>query len=64
MTTVIYSRYVLVNEEKGIIAWYDNLASAQSAKIVHGGIVYDTDTDDPDTFKASLLKARKNIGVN
>lgn len=63
MTTVRYARYVLVNEEKGSIAWYENPASATKAKNINGGTIYDLDTDDPHTIEQALHSARLNMGV-
>ena len=62
MTTVRYARYVLVNEAKGMVAWYENPATAEKAKNINGGEIFDTDNTDPEDLAIILHHARKNMG--
>ena len=63
MTTVRYGRYVLVNEERGMIAWYESLKTAEKAKNINGGELFDTDNTDPEDLEIILQHVRKNMGV-
>ena len=63
MTTVRYSRYVLVNEDKGSVAWYENKAAADKAKVNTGGTLYDLDKDNHITIDHALHSARHRMGV-
>lgn len=64
MTTIRYARYVVVNEQTGSIAWYENKKRAQRAADSDiDNTLYDYDTDEPETIEKALANARKNMGV-
>ena len=63
MTTVRYGRYVLVDEERGMIAWYESPATAEKAKNINGGELFDTDETDQEDLEIILHHVRKNMGV-
>ena len=63
MTTVRYARYVLVNEAKDMVAWYENPATAEKAKNINGGEIFDTDNTDPEDLEIILHHVRHGIGV-
>lgn len=63
MTTVRYARYVLINEEGGVVAWYESQTAAEEAQAVQGGDLFDTETDDPENIEIILYHARKKMGV-
>lgn len=63
MTTIRYARFVLVDPDKGFIAWYERAATAASEKELHGGTLFDLDTDDPQIIEQTLHAARQNMGV-
>lgn len=64
MTTIRYARYVVVNEHAGSNTWDENKKRAQ--RLADGdsdSVLYDYDTDDPETIEKALTNARKNMGV-
>lgn len=63
MTTIRYARFVLVNEDKGFIAWYDKKATAYKIQASVGGTVFDYDTDNHQTVEHAILSARHRMGV-
>lgn len=63
MTTVVYGRYVCVNEEAGQILWYENEQSALKDSKKIGGVIYDVEMDDIEDIERALKKARRNAGV-
>jgi len=56
-----YGKYVIVNEERGIIQWYESHESAVRDLTKTGGIILNTATADPDFVKRTLDAARKNM---
>lgn len=58
-----YAKYVLVNEEEGLVVWHEIYDKAVAEQQVTGGTVYNTDTTDPDTLQRALTAARHNMGV-
>ena len=58
-----YAKYVLVNEEAGMVVWHENYDKAVAEQAVTGGTVYNADTIDPDTLQRALTAARHNMGV-
>ena len=63
MTTIRYARFVLVDPDKGFIAWYESAATAAREQQRHGGQLFDLDLDDPQTIEQTLHAARQNMGV-
>ena len=63
MATERYGRYVLVEEKKGLVAWYDSRETAEKDKGTNGGEVFDTEAEDPENIEIILHHARKNMGV-
>ena len=63
MTTVRYARYVLVNEDRGMIAWYESDKTALRDQQKNGGEIFDTDNTDPEDLEIILHHVRKNMGV-
>lgn len=63
MTTVRYSRYVLINEESGSVAWYDNRSTAEKNQKTIGGTLYDLDNDNTITIEHALHSARHRMGI-
>ena len=63
MTTVRYGRYVLVNEERGVIAWYEKGETAESDKKKYGGEIFDTEKEPMENIEIILHHVRKNMGV-
>lgn len=58
-----YAKYVLVNEEAGMVVWHESYDKAVAEQQVTGGAVYNADTTDPDTLQRALTAARHNMGV-
>ena len=63
MTTIRYSRYVLIDEGRGSVAWYENPKEAEKAKNRFGGVLFDLDSDNPITIEHALQSARHRMGV-
>lgn len=63
MTTVRYSRYVLVDETRGTIVWYESEKSAIRDQQKNGGELFDTDNTDPEDLEIILHHVRKGMGV-
>ena len=63
MTTVRYGRYVLINEERGRIAWYESEKTALRDQQRNGGELFDTDKTDPEDLEIILHHVRKSTGV-
>jgi len=63
MTTVRYSRYVLVDESRGSIVWYESEKSALRDQKKNGGELFDTETTDPEDLEIILHHVRHGIGV-
>lgn len=58
-----HAKYVLVNEEEGMVVWHESYDKAVAEQQVTGGVVYNADTTDPDTLQRALTTARHNMGV-
>ena len=58
-----YAKYVLVNEEEGLVVWHESYDKAVAEQQVTGGVVYNTDTTEADTLQRALTTARHNMGV-
>jgi hypothetical protein len=58
-----YAKYVLVNEEAGMVVWHESYDKAVAEQQVTGGAVYNADTTDHDTLQRALTAARHNMGV-
>lgn len=63
MTTVRYSRYVLVDESRGSIVWYESEKSALRDQQKNGGELFDTDNTDTEDLEIILHHVRHGIGV-
>jgi hypothetical protein len=63
MTTVRYSRYVLVDESRGSIVWYESEKSALRDQQKNGGELFDTETTDPEDLEIILHHVRHGIGL-
>lgn len=58
-----YAKYVLVNEEEGLVVWHESYDKAVAEQQVTGGTVYNADTTEADTLQRALTAARHNMGV-
>ena len=58
-----YAKYVLVNEEAGMVVWHESYDKAVAEQAVTGGTIYHADTTDPDTLQRALTAARHNMEV-
>ena len=63
MTTIRYSRYVLVNEDKGSVVWYENKDAADKAQATAGGVLFDFDRDNRQTVDHAIHSARHRMGI-
>ena len=63
MGTKKYGRYVLVDEERGSIIWYESNKTAFRDQQKNGGELFDTDNTDPEDLEIILHHVRKNMGV-
>lgn len=63
MTAIRYSRYVLVNEDKGSVVWYDNKGAADKAQTATGGTLFDFDHDNRQTVEHAIHSARHRMGI-
>lgn len=63
MTTVRYSRYVVVNENTGSIVWHECRLNADKDQKYNGGTIYDYETDDPVTIENALRSTRRRMGL-
>ena len=63
MATMKYGRYVLVDEERGSIIWYESEKTALEDQQKNGGELFDTDNTDPEDLEIILHHVRKNMGV-
>ena len=63
MGTMKYGRYVLVDETRGSIVWYESEKTALRDQQKNGGELFDTDETDPEDLEIILHHARKNMGV-
>lgn len=63
MTTVRYSRYVVINEDTGSVVWHENSIAAEQFKKENGGSLYDLDKDNPITVEHALASERHRMGV-
>ena len=57
MATMKYGRYVLVDETRGSIVWYE------SDQQKNGGELFDIDNTDPEDLEIILHHVRHGIGV-
>jgi len=55
------AQYVLVNTERGSVAWYESHDGAVRDQAQYGGSVINTKTADPEFVKRVLDNARKNM---
>lgn len=55
------SQYVLVNAERGSVAWYESHDGAVRDQAQYGGIIINTRTADAEFVKCVLDNARKNM---
>lgn len=55
------AQYVLVNEEKGVVIWYENHASAVKMRNEHDGVVFNTQSVPPQVLKAALANAHEKM---
>ena len=62
MATMKYGRYVLVDETRGSIVWYESDKAAIRDQQKNGGELFDTDNTDPEDLAIILHHARKNMG--
>lgn len=56
-----YGQYVLVNEDKGSVMWYESHDAAVRDQLTAGGVIINTATADPEFVKRTLANARKNM---
>lgn len=56
-----YGQYVLINEEKASVVWYDSHDNAVRDQARFGGVIINTATVDPQFLKRTLANARKNM---
>jgi len=53
-----YARYVYIDKKNGSVMWYEN--PDNNFKESHPeGVVYDTETDDPEVIQRDLDEARR-----
>ena len=55
MATMKYGRYVLVDETRGSIVWYESEKTALRDQQKNGGELFDTDNTDPEDL-AELME--------
>ena len=58
-----YGRYVLVDETRGSIVWYESDKAALRDQKKNGGELFDTETTDPEDLEIILHHVRHGIGV-
>lgn len=56
-----YGQYVLVNEDKGSVMWYESHDAAVHDQLTAGGVIINTATADPEFVKRTLANVRKNM---
>ena len=55
------AQYVLINTERGSVAWYESLDAAVRDCAKYGGSVLNTATADPAYVRRCLENARRNM---